>query len=167
MTNSEHCHRPSLDPIFYANEPKQYEDLRQEYYYNADPRARPIACINRTEICSADGRDCWPMESRPPRGTRSSPDYCLMKLSLGNPNTYDSIEWRLGSAWLAEEKIGQYVSRPLSPVQWQIEASQLFKTPLARIQYDAWAISTGEDRGKGGYVEVTPVSTSQTLIVFL
>ena len=44
----------------------------------------------------------------------------------------------------------------MSPFRWQLEAIQLFATSLARIQYDAWKIATGEDRERPGYVEVTP-----------
>ena len=147
---------PSLDPIFYANEPQHFNDLRETYYYNSDPRARPFACVDSSEVCSPDGQKCWSMRSPVPHGVDSPPTYWLMKWSLENSNTYDSIKWRLGSALLAQESISQYVSRPLSPVQWQLEASQLFATSLARIQYDALEIATGEDREKPGYLEVTP-----------
>ena len=79
-----------------------------------------------------------------------------MKWALENSNIYDSIKWRLGTALLAQESVSQSVSIPLNPDQWQLEASQLFATSLARIQYDAWKIATGEDRDRPGYVEVTP-----------
>ena len=96
------------------------------------------------------------MTSPLPHGLPSSPDYWLMKWSLENSNTYDSIKWRLGTALKAQEFISQSVSRPLSSAQWQVEASQLFATSLARIQYDAWDTATGADRGRPGYVEMTP-----------
>ena len=79
-----------------------------------------------------------------------------MKWALENSNTYDSIKWRLGTALLAQESVSQSVSVPLSPYQWQLEASQLFATSLARVQYDAWKIATGEDHERPEYVEVTP-----------
>lgn len=79
-----------------------------------------------------------------------------MKWALENSNIYDSIKWRLGTALLAQESVSQSISIPLNPYQWQIEASQLFATSLARVQYDAWKIATGEDRERAGYVEVTP-----------
>ena len=148
--------KPSLDPIFYANEPQHFDDLRETYYYNSDPQARPFACVDDTEVCSPDGQTCWSMNSPVPHGVGSPPAYWLMKWSLENSNTYDSIKWRLGSAFLAQESIAQYVSRPLSPVQWQLEASQLFATSLARIQYDALGIATGENHEKPGYIEATP-----------
>ena len=79
-----------------------------------------------------------------------------MKWSLENSNIYDSIKWRLGSALVAQRSISQSISRPLSPDQWQVEASQLFATSLARIQYDALAIAGGEDHERPGYVDNTP-----------
>lgn len=148
--------KPSFDPIFPAKEPRYFEGFREPYYYNADPRARALACVDTSELCSPDGTTCWSMTSPLPPDIQSSPDYWLMKWSLENSNTYDSIKWRLGTALLAQESISQSVSIPLSPYQWQLEASQLFATSLARIQYDAWNIATGEDRGRPGYVEVTP-----------
>lgn len=148
--------KPSFDPIFPANEPHYFDDYREPYYYNADPRARALACVDTSELCSADGTTCWSMTSPLPPDIPSSPDYWLMKWSLENSNMYDSIKWRLGSALLAQESVSQSVSLPLSPYQWQLEVNQLFATSLARIQYDAWKIATGEDRDRPGYVEVTP-----------
>lgn len=148
--------KPSFDPIFPANEPRYFEGYREPYYYNADPRARALACADTSELCSPDGTTCWSMTSPLPPQKRSSPEYWLMKWSLENSNTYDSIKWRLGTALLAQESVSQSISIPLSPYQWQLEASQLFATSLARIQYDAWKIATGEDRERPGYVEVTP-----------
>lgn len=148
--------KPSFDPIFPANEPRYFEGFREPYYYNADARARALACVDTSELCPPDGTTCWSMTSPLPPDIGSSPDYWLMKWSLENSNTYDSIKWRLGTALLAQESVSQSVSNPLSPHQWQLEANQLFATSLARIQYDAWKIATGEDRERPGYVEVTP-----------
>ena len=148
--------KPSFDPIFPANEPRYFEGFREPFYYNADPRARALACVDTSELCSPDGTTCWSMTSPLPPNIQSSPAYWLMKWSLENSNTYDSIKWRLGTALLAQESVSQSVSNPLSPFQWQLEANQLFATSLARVQYDAWKIATGEDCERPGYVEVTP-----------
>lgn len=148
--------KPSRDPIFPADEPRYIEGFREPFYYNADPRARALACVDTSELCSPDETTCWSMTSPLPPDIQSSPAYWLMKWSLENSNTYDSIKWRLGTALLAQERVSQSVSNPLSPHQWQLEADQLFATSLARIQYDAWKIATGEDRERPGYVEVTP-----------
>ena len=154
---------PSLDPIFPANEPRYFDGYREPYYYNADPRARPLACVDTSELCSPDGTTCWSMTSPLPPDTQSSPGYWLMKWSLENSNIYDSIKWRLGTALLAQESVSQSVSIPLSSHQWQLEANQLFATSLARIQYDAWKIATGEDRERPGYIEVTPTEAKGRL----
>ena len=148
--------KPSLDPIFYASEPRHIPGLRRPYYYNSDPRARALACVDKSEVCSPDGKTCWSMTSPVPDNLSSSPAYWLMKWSLENSNIYDSIKWRLGTALLAQESISQSVSIPLPHNQWQIEASQLFATSLARIQYDVWGIANGEDRQRPGYIDVTP-----------
>jgi hypothetical protein len=79
-----------------------------------------------------------------------------MKWSLENSNIYNSIKWRLGTALLAQESVSQWVSFPLPPDQWQLEASQLFAISLARVQYDVRSIATGEDRQRPGYADKTP-----------
>ncbi len=154
-THIYHTER-SFDPIFYADEPRYFEGRREPFYYNSDPRARVLACIDKSEVCSPNGKTCWSMTAPVPEEKSPPPAYWLMKWSLENSNTYDSIKWRLGTALLAQESVSQSVSLPLPSNQWQIEASQLFATSLARIQYDAFSIATGEDRQRPGYVEVTP-----------
>jgi len=146
----------SFDPIFNAQEPRYFEGLRKPFYYNSDPRARAFACVDTSELCSPDEATCWSMTAPVPPDVPSSPAYWLMKWSLENSNTYDSIKWRLGSALLAQESVSQSVSNSLSSDQWQLEASHLFATSLARIQYDAWKIANGEDHDQPDYVEVTP-----------
>lgn len=148
--------QPSFDPIFPANEPHHFDDYRETYYYNADPRARVLACVDTTELCSSDKVTCWSMTAPLPHDISSSAEYWLMKWALENSNVYDSIKWRLGTALLAQESVSQSVSLPLSPHQWQLEASQLFATSLARVQYDAWKITTGEGHERPEYIEVTP-----------
>ena len=146
----------SEDLIFPAKTPHYFPGLQDPYYYNADPQARVLACVDESMVCSPDGNTCWSMTSPTPQDAASDPAYWLMKWSLENSDTYDAIKWRLGTALLAQESISQSVSKPLSANQWQLEASALFATSLAMIQYDAWAIATGEDREKPGYLERTP-----------
>ena len=148
--------KASFDPIFPATEARYYSGDRDPYYYNSDPRARAFACVDTSELCSPDGQTCWSMTAPLPHDVPDTPAYWLMKWSLENSNTYDSIKWRLGTALLAQESISQSVSKPLPPNQWELEASQLFATSLARIQYDAWGIARGQDRERPGYVDVTP-----------
>ena len=148
--------KPSFDPIFNAQEPRRFPDLRGTYYYNSDSRARPFACVDTSELCSPDGNTCWSMTASTPLSAKDSPAYWLMKWSLENSNVYDSIKWRLGSALLAQELVSQSLSNPLRSNHWQLEASQLFATSLARIQYDAWKIANGEGHDRPEYIEVTP-----------
>ncbi|KAL9586411.1 MAG: hypothetical protein Q9212_000925 [Teloschistes hypoglaucus] len=148
--------KPSLDPIFHATEPRYFDGYRDPYYYNSDPRARVLACVDKTELCSPDGKTCWPPSAPPPRHSPSPPPYWLTKWSLRDSNIYSSLNLRQGAALLAQESISQFISLPLGSKHWQSEASQLFSTSLARIQYDAWDIATGADREKPGYVEITP-----------
>ena len=147
--------KSTFDPIFHATEPRYFEDLREPYFYNSDPRATALACVDTTELCSPDGKICWPTNAALPPDISASPALWLTNLSLIHSNTYDSLKWRLGTALLAQEKVSQSVSRPLSDHHWQLEASHLFATSLARIQYDAWAIATGRDRERIGYVNTT------------
>lgn len=55
--------------------------------------------------------------------------------------------------------MSQYQSQDLGDAHWRVEAERLFQTSLARIQYDAWAIGTGEDQARvrdDGYANDTP-----------
>ncbi|KAF2004725.1 hypothetical protein P154DRAFT_560501 [Amniculicola lignicola CBS 123094] len=149
--------KPSSDPIFPADTPRFVGDDPQAWYYKSDPRARAFACIDRHELCAPDGGKCWSMTET--GDTDLPPDYWLMKLSLLKSNTYDSIEKRLGSALIAQEKVSQFTSEALDDKHWMKEAERLFATSLARIQFDAWSIASGEDwvhEGNDGYVELTP-----------
>jgi hypothetical protein len=80
-------------------------------------------------------------------------------LSLLNSNIYDSIAKRLGTALIAHGLISQYNSVALDDFHWVTEAERLFATSLARIQFDAMNIASGEDWvhvGQDGYVDKTP-----------
>ena len=147
---------PSFDPVFHATMPQKFEGIRKPFYYNSDPRARPIACVDTTELCSPDGSKCWSMTAPLPPDIPRTAAYWLMKWSLESSTIYQSLSFRLGTALLAQEYVSQFVSRPLSSDHWEAEVSQLFATSLARIQYDAWNIASGEDRARPGYVERTP-----------
>jgi hypothetical protein len=148
--------KPSYDPIFPAIEPHYVEGYHDPYYYNSDPKARALACVDITELCSPDGETCWSMTADLPDDVLNTPAYWLMKWSLESSTIYDSIKWRLGTALLAQEKVSQSRSRPLSDNHWEAEAERLFATSLARIQFDAWSVARGKDREQPGYVEVTP-----------
>lgn len=147
--------KPSYDPIFPATDPYRIPEYHEPYYYNSDPRAQALACVDTTELCSPDGKTCWSMTSGLPAGIPDTPGYWFMKWSLEASNVYDAIKWRLGSALLAQQKVSSSVSQPLSDRHWEKEAERLFTTSLARIQSDAWSIATAEGRNEPGYIEVT------------
>ena len=145
----------SVDPIFEARTAKHFEGWSTVYYYKSDPVARPLVCYDSTEFCAPSGHPCWTEFDAVP-SDQDSPAYWLMKLSLGHSTIYDSIFWRLGTALLAQKNVHNFVSTPLSSDHWALEAEQLFQTSLARIQFDALGIASGEDQDLRHYVEVTP-----------
>ena len=159
FVSSMHIHhvQESIDPIFPARESRNIPCQRDPLFYNADRKATVLACADKTELCSPDGKACWDMNAAVPAGVLSSPSYWLMKWSLENSDTYNSIRWRLGNAFLAQEMISQSTSRPLARTQWQLEAKQSFATSLARAQYDTRKIALGVDSDHPQHVEETPV----------
>jgi hypothetical protein len=97
------------------------------------------------------------------------PEYWFMKLSLENSNIYDSIRTRLGDALVAQSRVSQYQSQDLGDKHWMVEAERLFQTSLARIQYDAWAIGSGEDYARvrdDGYSLDTPEGAGNLCGIF-
>jgi len=82
-----------------------------------------------------------------------------MKRALDHSDVYNSIVRRLGTALVAQDMISQYMSVGLSDNHWALEAERLFVNSLARIQFDALNIASGEDRaheGEDGWVNDTP-----------
>ena len=146
---------PSFDYIFPARTTGYFNEYDDPYYYNSDPRATVLACFDTTELCSPDGTKCWSPRDSAPLDVPIGPAYWFMKLALENSNTYDSIKWRLGNGLVAQESLSQSVSSRLHPRQWEIEVEQLFATSLARTQYDAMSIATGEGRELAGFIDNT------------
>jgi hypothetical protein len=145
---------PSTDPIFPAEEDRIINGVR--YYYNADPRARALACVDKTQVCTYDGRKCWSQFDDLPDSIKDTAGYWLLHLSLQQSTIYDAIALRLGTALLAQEFVSGFRSLPIQRNHWELEARQLFETSLARIQFDAWGIASGEDSDKPGYIDLTP-----------
>ncbi|KAH6955848.1 hypothetical protein BKA56DRAFT_625006 [Ilyonectria sp. MPI-CAGE-AT-0026] len=144
----------SSDPIFGADEKYLFEGEPRPWWYKSDPRSGVLACIDYHQLCSPDGKSCWSVtEDR----ENLPPGYWLMRLSMeAASNIYDSIVGRLGSALIAQERVSQSTSDGLRNDHWKLEAARLFATSLARIQYEAWSIASGEDRREEGFVDVTP-----------
>jgi len=158
--------KPNRDPIFPADHAFGGGD--DPWYWKSDPRARALACIDSSEMCTHDGAKCWPLHDLS-TGITFPPEYWFMKLSLENSNIYDSIKTRLGDALVAQRRVSQYQSQDLGDKHWMIEAERLFQTSLARIQYDAWAIGSGEDQARvldDGYSPDTPDAAGNLCGIF-
>jgi hypothetical protein len=135
----------SADAIFPAYNQTFAPDDPNPFYVHKDPRARAVICVDETLHCTPDGATCWNFaqeEGNFPDET--SPEYYLMSYALLFSTMFDSLALRLGDALLAGQSISQYVSKALERDQWKLEMENLFNTSLARIQFDAWSISSGE-----------------------
>lgn len=146
----------SNDPIFPADKAFQYPGDKGYYYYNSQPKARAFACIDETIFCAPSGSPCWHANDPIPAGGSNTSSYWFLKYALKSSNTYDAIKLRLGSGLLAQQRVGQSRSMPLADNHWQLEAEHLFKTSLARAQFDAWSIASAEDRDNPTYTDTLP-----------
>jgi hypothetical protein len=79
-----------------------------------------------------------------------------MNYSLLYSNIFTSLALRLRTALLAQKNVSQYISPGFESDHWKLEMENLFNTSLARIQFDAWSIASGEGRGLDGYVRQLP-----------
>jgi len=80
------------------------------------------------------------------------PSYWFMVNALKKSNTYDSIKLRLGSSLLAQQRVGEARSQTLADNHWETEVEHMFKTSLARAQFDAWSLASGEDHDQDTYI---------------
>lgn len=159
--------KPSLDPVFSTDTSFSFPGDPDPYYYKADPRARVVACIDTHELCTPDESHCWSM------GTNMSaeglpPDYWMMKLSMEKSRIFYSMITRLGNALIAQDKVSGYLSESLGDKHWMKEMERMFATSLARIQFDAWSIASGEDwaRSEDGYDDQTPEEAGNLCGIF-
>jgi hypothetical protein len=85
-------------------------------------------------------------------------EYEFTRSALRKSTTFHAIQFRLGTALVAQESVGDYESLPLDDHQWIIESEALFNTSLARIQYDTLDIATGvgHEKDPGSYESETP-----------
>jgi hypothetical protein len=119
------------------------------YWRNSDKEVRPVACIDSQEYCSSDGSQCWLLTEE-----TNNPDFELTRRALLRSTIADAIKFRMGRALLAQDMVTLYASAQLAPNQWEIEFEQLFKTSLARMQYNLLDIAVGAGKGLRGYDEV-------------
>ena len=147
----------SQDLIFPADLPYDPVDW-PGLYFNSDPRARPLACVDRSEVCTHDESICLPPSDPTPlhlRG-REGEEYEFVRLAMAKSTTYQSIQYGLGSALNASLRIADFVSKQLPDgewSQWIVESQGLYNTSLARIQFDALDIAMGVSSDKGDLYE--------------
>ena len=125
-------------------------------YINTDARARPLACVDHSEVCTHDEKTCLPAfeETAGSIPRDEAAQYEFVRLAMRKSNTYHSIRYGLGSALNASTLIADLISK--KPVdgdwsQWMIESRSLFRTSLARIQFDALDIAMGIGSEDGHY----------------
>jgi hypothetical protein len=164
------------DPIFPADETfDRFKDGSELWYYKSDPKARVIGCVDRNEMCTENGTTCWTLEDEPAE-IRLPSEYWFMKFALAKATIYDAIQTRLGDALIAQEMVTGYQSRDLVAdpdhpwkLHWMRETERLFQTSLARIQFDAWSIGSGEDEKRvlnDGYSNYTDVEAGNLCGLF-
>jgi hypothetical protein len=144
----------SVDPIFPATAKYRYPDDTVDYYMNESPKSRAFACIDETQFCDPTGKYCWHDDRDIPlkaKGIDEDPAYWFMVNALKKSNTYDSINLRLGSSLLAQQCVGEARSQALTDQHWELEAEHMFRTSLARAQFDTWSLASGEDHDQDGY----------------
>lgn len=137
----------SHDDVFPADRRWRNGDL----WTNNDSRARPLACLDWIEVCTDDGH-CSP--SHEPIDD-DDPNIAFTKVAVNKSTTFDAIEYRGATGLEAQEMIKDDTSLPLSkdPSQWIAESRALFRTSLARIQYDALDFANGVGRDRGPMYE--------------
>jgi hypothetical protein len=142
----------SIDYVFHATD--DYHSTHDRYY-SKDPRARILACVDWNEFCSPDGLKCASMDEE---HGEYGPEYEFMRAALKKSDSFHAIQFRLGNGLVAQESVGDYESLPLDPQQWIIESEALFKSSLARAQFDAFDIATGlgHEKDPGSYELDTP-----------
>ncbi|KAF2126276.1 hypothetical protein P153DRAFT_89302 [Dothidotthia symphoricarpi CBS 119687] len=149
----------SDDAIFPADTPVWIPEDPKPWFRNSDPRARPLACINLIEVCSADEMVCWSIRA-PDDITKFewTPELTLLYTSLHRTDIFDSIKKRQGRGLLAQKGVSKYFSDALGEYHWVDEMENLVAIAHARTQINAWSVASGEDsvhEGKDGYYQIT------------
>lgn len=144
----------SVDPLFPADEPVLLPGHNQPLFRNSNPRARPFACIDETEICLPNGLNCWPFYGKSPdddnpQNVSFPPEFWFTYSALLKSSSFFTMVKRLGRSLLAQGLVSGYQSQELASDHWEKEIQNVFATSLARIQFDAWSIATAEDKSRG------------------
>ncbi|KAK7971550.1 hypothetical protein PG989_016566 [Apiospora arundinis] len=133
------------DPVFPADRDVFPIGRPSRKYYNSDPRPRVLVAIDEMRICAKDNKICDSPDELP-KGIslelRSA--YDMARTIFKRTSTYNSLRYRLGSALLAADGISDFESRQLSNEQWIIESQALFRTSLARLQFNTMDFAMGD-----------------------
>jgi hypothetical protein len=141
------------EPVFNAHSVVDLGNDQIPKYRHLNSRARPVACIDRTEFCSEGSKKCWDEGSQP---DPQSLGFRFMKMALEHSTMYHSMAYRRQNTFQAQKLVTGALSDLPIDDQWMYEMEHLFATSLARIQWDAWAIGTGEGRDKPDYIRQFP-----------
>ena len=129
----------SIDPIFPADKPWPRDP---SLFTNNDSKARPLVCIDWLEVCTNDGKHCFPPYENL---QNNDTDFIFTQYALNKSTIFHGIEFQGANGLRAQEKIKDDTSLPLDehPMQWVVESWALFNASLSRIQYDALDIANG------------------------
>ena len=128
---------PQSDPIFPAGHGISSSPGQPPLYFNDDPIATALACVDNTAICEASGKICFPDINRPDLDLPASNEiigYYMQLQALVDSSIFQAIQLLGSRALVAEAKLEREVSLPLEKEQWKVEAGNLFEAALVRIQ---------------------------------
>lgn len=153
----------SDDPIFPASNDSTVEDNGAVWYRRPNQLDSILGCIdsNKFRIPSIsrtwqllNARDengdsvnlQWFQEADP----QSRGGFAMLINALMFSHVEKSIRGRGGSGLLASELLNEGYSYPVATNQWRLEAEELFKTSLARMQVNVRSIAMGVGAKYGG-----------------
>jgi hypothetical protein len=146
------------DPIFPAQFQVDPPIRPYPLFYNGDPIATALACVDTVSVCHDNERLCWnninnPINELPLHIEKTG--YYMLNIALIRSNICNSIILRGGSALDAQSKLQANLSVPLSlplaPEQWKVEVRAFFKASLARIQIDLRDYMRGAAANEAGF----------------
>ena len=153
----------SGDPIFPANrQSREFSGL----YTNYDSRARPLVCIDWSEVCTNKG-DCHPIyDDKADDNAAAGTSYLFTRLSMPKSDAFHTVEFRGANGRDAQKKIIDDISLQLPKDQWIVQSQALFDASLSRIQHDAWNIAGGFGSEKTNYVPRIPEKQRDRIFTF-
>lgn len=141
------------DPVFPANRELFPIGRPVPKYYNSDPRPRVLVAIDEMRVCANDETACDSPDELPTGiSLEMRSAYEMARTVFKRTSTYNSLRYRRGTALMAADGISDFESRHLSDEQWIIESQALFRTSLARLQFNARDFAMG-DRPQGLYTD--------------